>query len=208
MLESEWLAAKDATTMLTLLQGRASDRKLRLFACALGRRLWPRLTSEAVREAVEIAEQVADGQADHRTLKSVWEQALKAIPEQGKHAHWAAAHSLAPDIQFWAGAAACQAGMTGLRKARVANVVREIFENPFRPVTLDATCRGPLVLSLARATYDERSLPAGEFMRDRVLVLADALEDAGADPVILGHLHGPGPHVSGCWVIDLCLGLR
>jgi hypothetical protein len=23
---------------------------------------------------------------------------------------------------------------------------------------------------------------------------------------MLGHLRGPGPHVRGCWVVDLCLG--
>lgn len=37
--------------------------------------------------------------------------------------------------------------------------------------------------------------------------LADALEEAGCqhDP-ILAHLRSPGPHVRGCWVIDLILG--
>jgi len=38
-------------------------------------------------------------------------------------------------------------------------------------------------------------------------ILADALEDAGcADDVLLSHLRGPGPHVRGCWVLDLLLG--
>jgi hypothetical protein len=37
-------------------------------------------------------------------------------------------------------------------------------------------------------------------------VLADALEEAGCtDEDILGHLRDPGPHVRGCWVIDLLL---
>jgi hypothetical protein len=38
-------------------------------------------------------------------------------------------------------------------------------------------------------------------------VLADALEDAGCDHAeALGHLRGAGPHVRGCWALDLVLG--
>ena len=44
---------------------------------------------------------------------------------------------------------------------------------------------------------------------DRLAVLADALEEAGCENEdILQHLRGPGPHVRGCWVVDLVLGLR
>jgi hypothetical protein len=36
---------------------------------------------------------------------------------------------------------------------------------------------------------------------------ADALEDAGCtDSDLLGHLRSPGPHVRGCWTVDLVLG--
>jgi hypothetical protein len=63
------------------------------------------------------------------------------------------------------------------------------------------------VLALAQATYDGRTLPAGTLEPDRLAVLADALEDAGCtDAAILGHLRGPGPHVRGCWALDLILG--
>jgi hypothetical protein len=34
-------------------------------------------------------------------------------------------------------------------------------------------------------------------------VLADALEEAGADAALLDHLRGPAPHVRGCHVVDL-----
>ena len=60
---------------------------------------------------------------------------------------------------------------------------------------------------LATAAYEERILPAGTLDSDRLAVLADALEDAGCDNEdILSHLRGPGPHVRGCWVVDLLLG--
>ncbi len=64
----------------------------------------------------------------------------------------------------------------------------------------------PTVTSLAIAAYEERSLPSGELDTARLAILADALEDAECDNTdILTHLRGPGPHVRGCWPVDLCL---
>jgi hypothetical protein len=41
----------------------------------------------------------------------------------------------------------------------------------------------------------------------RLSILADALEDAGCENAdVLGHLRSPGPHVRGCWPLDLILG--
>ena len=38
-------------------------------------------------------------------------------------------------------------------------------------------------------------------------ILADALQDAGCDnDDILNHCRDDGPHVRGCWVVDLVLG--
>jgi hypothetical protein len=43
----------------------------------------------------------------------------------------------------------------------------------------------------------------------RLVVLADALEEAGCqDWEFLAHLRGPGPHVRGCWALDLILDER
>jgi hypothetical protein len=61
-----------------------------------------------------------------------------------------------------------------------------------------------VVVRLAQATYEERHLPEGTLDNTRLLILADALEEAGCtDTDILCHLRGPGPHVRGCWVADL-----
>jgi hypothetical protein len=65
----------------------------------------------------------------------------------------------------------------------------------------------PAVLSMAQAAYDPRSLPSGHLDAARIAVLADALEEAGcAEEAILTHLRGPGPHVPGCFLLDLVLG--
>jgi hypothetical protein len=81
---------------------------------------------------------------------------------------------------------------------------------PFRPVTIEPAWLAwnhGTVRRLAEAAYHERSLPEGTLSNGRLAVLADALEEAGCtDADVLGHLRGPGPHVLGCWCVDLLLG--
>jgi hypothetical protein len=87
----------------------------------------------------------------------------------------------------------------GLLADRV-KLVRDIFGNPFRPASVDPRWLAASVLDLARVIYDERAF-------DRLPILADALMDAGCDTEeILNHCRGDGPHVRGCWVVDLILG--
>jgi hypothetical protein len=102
------------------------------------------------------------------------------------------------------------AAVSGVRRA-IANLLRDVFGNPFRPApALDPAWlawTGGTVRQLAEAAYEARSLPDGMLDNARLGVLADALEDAGcADAELLGHLRGPGPHVRGCWAVDLVMG--
>jgi hypothetical protein len=39
----------------------------------------------------------------------------------------------------------------------------------------------------------------------RLAVLSDAVEEAGCTGAVLRHLRSPGPHVRGCWALDLML---
>jgi hypothetical protein len=79
--------------------------------------------------------------------------------------------------------------------------------NPFRPVILHPSWLTPTTTSLAQAIYDNRLLPSGHFDNQRLGILADALEEAGCDNAdVLNHCRSAGPHVRGCWVIDLLLG--
>ena len=91
-------------------------------------------------------------------------------------------------------------GARDASRKRSANLLRDIFGNPFRPVTLDPRWLSSNVLDLARTIYDER-------MFERMPILADALMDSGCDSEeILNHCRSAGPHVRGCWVVDLVLG--
>ena len=84
-----------------------------------------------------------------------------------------------------------------------AGLLREVFGNPYRPVAVEPAWLDwdggavPKVAGAVRADGRFSDLP----------ILADALEEAGsADADLLGHLRGPGPHVRGCWAVDLLLG--
>src|SRR5262245_54235495 len=77
MTEAQWLACRDPQRMLLALgtndslRGRASDRKLRLFACACCRRSWGLLVEE-LRRSIETAELFADGKVSQKMRGSVF----------------------------------------------------------------------------------------------------------------------------------------
>jgi hypothetical protein len=84
-----------------------------------------------------------------------------------------------------------------------AELVREVFGNPFRPSRADAhwlKWNGGTVRALAEAAYDSSDFGL-------LPVLADALQEAGcADVNVLNHCRKDGNHVRGCWVLDLLGG--
>jgi hypothetical protein len=80
-------------------------------------------------------------------------------------------------------------------------VLRDVLGNPFRRPTADPAWLTSTVAQLASGIYADRAF-------DRLPILADALLDAGCeDADVLAHCRSTGPHVRGCWVIDLVLGL-
>ena len=83
---------------------------------------------------------------------------------------------------------------------RCGNHFRDIFRNPFRPITLTPEWRTDTALSLAKGMYDSRDFSA-------MPILADALQDAGCEnDDILDHCRGAGQHVRGGPGVDLVLG--
>jgi hypothetical protein len=95
-------------------------------------------------------------------------------------------------------------GFVGPRRtnrAYHAELIREIFGNPFRPVSFDPEWRTSTAVAIAKGMYDTRDFSA-------IPILADALQDAGCDNEdVLNHCRAAdGVHVRGCWVVDLVLG--
>jgi len=233
MTEQDWLEINDPRLMLEYLRGKASDRKLRLFACACCRQVWHLLTDKRSRLAVETAERYADGEATDAILAAVHNDASGARAnarepgwpnpgwrnskwEAAGAADWATAIDDTLAVATYAAGSAREAAGIDSRygwataKAKQAALLREIFDNPFRPMTGNSswlTWHDRTVSRLAQAAYEERHLPEGTLDNSRLAVLADALEEAGCtNQDILGHLRGPGPHVRGCWPVDLVLG--
>jgi hypothetical protein len=63
------------------------------------------------------------------------------------------------------------------------------------------------VRRIAEGVYEERRMPEGTLDTARLAILADALLDAGCeDEALIQHCRSEGPHVRGCWAVDLILG--
>ncbi len=201
MTEAEWLACDEPQTMLNFLRGQVSERKLRLFA-VFCKREYIRFNSQYAdtisSKYVEMTERYADGEATHEE----WEGVRQFVHGTFHHAdaHYHACQGIDTAV-------CCCDRQGGLKEAQMAaeyvilaNVTRDIFGNPFRPVAFDPAWRTSTAVAIAQGVYESRDFGA-------MPILADALQDAGCDSGdILTHCRGPGPHVRGCWVVDLVLG--
>jgi hypothetical protein len=259
MTEQEWLASTDVERMLSWLvvsdwadtshewDRRASDRKLRLFACAVERGWWAGGMDNRTLASLQVAEAWADGAlngGDREVRRFVGEGPWMHSDAAFGAASMLARHNSRSDLPRWAA------------------LLRDIVGNPFRPFPKCPTCNNdplairqqgecpercdfsrwvltPTVLALATAAYEHRATRAcetckgsgevfyaaipmvgkcddcngtgrvesGTLDNDRLAVLADALEDAGcSDATVLTHLRSDGPHVRGCWCVDLLTG--
>jgi hypothetical protein len=83
---------------------------------------------------------------------------------------------------------------------RQIRLLYDVAGNPFRVCNLEPAWLTSTVVAIARRAYQSRDFSA-------LPILADALQEAGCDNEdILAHCRGPGPHVRGCWAVDLILG--
>jgi hypothetical protein len=205
MTETTWLRSTQPRTMLNYLEvyhnvarTRAGRRKLRLLGCATARSLWNDF-EEKYGNIVNVAESYADGRIQKDEVAS-WKAGLQREAFWGRGGHEA---EMIVDLSPQRATAMLQDYRSDDIRTRQSDLVREVFGNPFRPPVLRPTWldwNERAVVRLAEAIYEERAF-------DHLTILADALEDAGCtDADILGHCRGPGPHVRGCWVVDLLLG--
>jgi hypothetical protein len=210
MTEAEWLVATDPTPMLYFIRrAGAGDRKLRLFGSSCYRSLWAASPVPEVHwDVLRASESYADREVSKQEFRLIRKRVGPSEPPKVSGMAEEVAGRSSSDClgTTWV------RGLGGLplggelRRSRPeqagpqCNSLRDIFGNPFRPVAFSPSWRTDTAVALARQMYESRDFSA-------MPILADALQDAGCDNEdILTHCRGPGPHVRGCWVVDLVLG--
>jgi hypothetical protein len=201
--EKEWLDG-DISRMVVLVRRVQSIRKLQLFFSSMVRILSHHLATGHFERESELLDQIADGRKGLDAWEGGYDKIWNAIYSNENRRKMRFAHDinsaassftyclnegLAPKMDFFAN-----------RDVQI-ELFRDLFGNPFRPITFDPSWQTSATASLAQSMYDSRDFAA-------MPVLADALEEAGCrQEEILGHCRGESaPHVRGCWVVDLVLG--
>ena len=232
--ESTGLRVVLSSDLLQFLRDKASNRKLRLLACESLRTLIEKLRQcfkpdgiahelpdkGSVWNAPIVAAHFADGLATAEELAKAESLARRdsnpnrfldyAHQKTADQGAWNAADEVLQALSDFTGNSLDVADATnplileewleGGDLEHEVGLLRDIFGNPFRPATMEPAWITPTVKRLAETIYADRAF-------DRLPILADALEEVGCtNAEILVHCRGPGPHVRGCWVVDLLLG--
>ncbi len=201
MRRSERTTQADPALMLAFFRGKASDRKLRLFACACCRLVWQFLPAREGRARVESAELRADG----RTAVPPRRAPDFPTPGPGEsaalYAEVASIFACCSDAFAAAlvtSAMAERADPERGGRASQAALLADVFGRP--SLRFSPHWRTAEIEDQARAIYELRrfqDLPR----------LANLLEAAGcSDPSLLEHCRSRDDHVRGCWALDLVLG--
>jgi hypothetical protein len=232
MTEQEWLDASDPRRMLEILRKirKVSNRKLRLFAVACCRHIWPLLCDDASRRAVQVAERFADGLANSEHLSAALEALLKTLRVRGAQnsalvasVYAAVDEGVVPgrpsghvqnesmfdeganfhaaaDLAAWHAARSAQGKAFKRQQKLQSSSLRDIAGNPFRPKPVFE----PAWRAPGVLALAREMYNSGTF--NRMPALADALQAAGCtDDDILRHCRVPTAHARGCWVVDLIL---
>lgn len=200
MTEQEWPVQGEGGELLKLVRQTASVRKLRLVAAAFAKWLQGFEEYQGAKHCADLIEEVADHPKPGGELKERLD---------GMWGDWSLSHTLGPPDRVGNHVSSlvwfATDRLTGTVApndvhGRMRELLLEIFGNPFRPIIVAPHWLTENVVGLAGTIYDERCF-------DRMPILADALMDAGCfDEEILNHCRGKGPHVRGCWVVDMLLG--
>lgn len=92
------------------------------------------------------------------------------------------------------------AATTAREKQWQANVIRDLFGNPFRPVAFDPSWNAADVVKLAGEIEQQRRY-------EHLPQLAKRLQHVGCEcEEILDHCRRESPHARGCWLLDGTLG--
>jgi hypothetical protein len=212
MTEAQWLVSEWPRTMLSLRAKKQrpwTDRKLRLFICACARRAWHLMLDDRSKRAIESSISFADGGITGRMLRKARDGAAAAIrelPLDASNANRIATSAAARvaddslrDYSAWSASreAAEAMGQLGLWEEELvcqANLLRDIFGNPFRPLPP----RPEAVAPLGERIY------AGEW--ELMPILGEWLQENGFWSEGEHCLDPKNQHVKGCWVVDWVTG--
>ena len=226
MTEAEWLQARNVRRLLPHAITRGSNRKLRLLACAACDRVREHLLNPNSLAALDTLLSCPEWELGATQVDRAFrlaQEGLASIREGASEQRWyylyqeaATAVSIAPGpmsaerldsalsscrrARGLAATLSDEAEVIESEEAHQAQLLRDVIGNPFRPGTIYRDWLTSTVKTLATQMYEARDFGA-------MPILADALQDAGCDDEdVLAHCRGPGPHVRGCWVVDLVLG--
>jgi hypothetical protein len=232
----EWLSCRDPLDMVNAATDRLSDRRLRLLLVACCRRLPGLLKDPRLPDALDAAERFTDGACGEEELRRAGAAGfeshtkgavavalacskpdyLRSLPWAGsfggryRRGSFAVLRGIDAAAEAAPGDGETRALALAAEKAEQCRLVREVVGDLGPPPRIEPTWLawgGGLIPRLAEAAYRERQLPSGHLDKDRLAVLADALEEAGCpqDHELLLHLRRPGTHVRGCFALDLLL---
>ena len=227
MTEAEWLAGEQRPlAMFDGVAGRSSPRKLQLVSAAACRLVTGLGEAPILQQGVEVLEKYAEGLASEEEFT----QARAHVDDFPTHPLGPIV-SLAMNSSPPAATRLVLIGvprLAGLErrsertrrnhrehmKRCLCGVLRELFGNPLRRSTPVPAWQGGGVIQpdgrtvmftdavkgLADAVH-----VTGDF--GRLPILADALEEAGVtDEALIAHCRDGGPHLRGCWALDVVRG--
>jgi hypothetical protein len=201
-LEADWLTDSDPFVMLQLIEGKVSQRKLRLFACACVRRLLSPTDNGPIQQILSISEQFADGLVDVTLLDRAHNQ---PVPIATRSENLREALLLGSAIATASPEALGAARLTSEYGNRInslfpdqekheqADLLREICGNPFQDFVLPTAIPFP-ILQLAEKVYLGQTPHSS---------LQAPLLTLGL-PNVAAHFRS-GSHPRGCCILDLIL---
>jgi hypothetical protein len=224
MADQVGMTYDEIDAIVASIRAKSSPRKMRLFVCACFRPFWSFVTCQEqffpewfraldrwVPAALLASESYADGAISKKELRAA-AQGGDTGSTYGKtggphNVAWYMCRSDAEEVLRTLASilAVCNEGKLSFPLRSTIQAIRiDLFHVKDETIqSLDPewlTWKHGTVPKLAQTIYDDRRF-------DLLPILADALQEAGCTNAdILLHCHSPGPHVRGCWVVDLLLG--